>query len=280
MRQQAASGLAPPEELRREALRQQLLLRTLMRDAEAATLAGWVRQEGARRDRAVSAYRANASAGAERALAAAYPTVQAMLGEETFAQLARAAWQRQPPERGDLAQWGAHLPKLLDANEALREWPYLGDAARLDWAVHRASLAADAACEGASLQCLGTCDPQAVCLRLHPALAVLSSAWPIASIWQAHHAAAGFEDVRAALARRRAETALVYREGWRVQVIALDAATHRFTAALLAGRPLGAALQAAGDGFDFQPWLVRAVQLGWLWRAEPAAPTDLEENAG
>lgn len=257
--------------VRREALRQQLLLRTLMQDARATALGGWVRQDGLRRDRAVLAYRANASASAERALASAYPTVQAMLGEENFAQLARAAWRQQAPERGDLAQWGAHLPAMLEANAQWHEWPYLPDAARLDWAVHGAEQAADDGLDAGTLQCLGLHEPQALRLRLQPSVALVVSGHPIVTIWQAHHGGADFAAVREARARRRGEAALVHRIGWRAQVIALDAATQRFMQALLAHETLAAALEAAGADFEFQAWLVRALQLGWLSHVEPVA---------
>ena len=258
--------------MQREALRQQLLLRALMRDTGATALGGWVRQGVARRERAVGAYRANASASAERALASAYPTVQAMLGDESFARLARAAWHQRPPQRGDLAEWSGALPELLARNEDLREWPYLADAATLDWAVHRAGLAADAPPEHDTLHLLASREPDALKLVPCPALTLVRSAHPIVSIWAAHHAGLDFEAVRAALASRRGEVALVYRTGWRVQVAAVPEPAARYVEALLQGRPLSAALEAAGTGFDFQDWLARALQLGWLWRVAEVAP--------
>ena len=265
----------PNDAMQREALRQQLLLRTLLRDAGTTALGGWVRQGGGRRERAVAAYRANASASAERALASAYPTVQAMLGEDSFARLARAAWRQSPPQRGDLAEWSGSLPQLLADNEDLREWPYLADAARLDWAVHRAGFAADAPAEHDTLHLLASREPEAVRLVLCPSLALLRSAYPIATIWAAHHAGADFSAVREALAAQRGEAALVYRTGWRVQVTEVDEPTARCVQALLRQQTLSAALDAAGTDFDFQDWLARALQLGWLWRvAEVAARRD------
>ena len=67
----------------REALRQQMLLRALLGDARPGVVAGWLR-DGPRVDAGLAAYRANAGALAERALAAAYPTVQQLLGEVSF----------------------------------------------------------------------------------------------------------------------------------------------------------------------------------------------------
>ncbi|MBL0094465.1 MAG: putative DNA-binding domain-containing protein [Piscinibacter sp.] len=86
-----------------EARRQRQLLAALSLRGEPPAL----RERGARAERGLAAYRANASALAERALAAACPTLQAMLGEADFAALARAFWRDHPPQRGDLGEWGA-----------------------------------------------------------------------------------------------------------------------------------------------------------------------------
>ena len=71
--------------------------------------------------RGLQAYRANASALAQRALLFAYPVLQQLIGDEAFAMLARDLWAAHPPERGDLAQWGAALARYLTNAPALAE---------------------------------------------------------------------------------------------------------------------------------------------------------------
>ena len=265
----------------REAHRQQALLRALWRDAPDAVLAGWMR-ESTQVGAGLQAYRANAGAHAERALAAAYPTLQQLLGDESFAALARAHWQADPPLRGDLAWWGAGLAAFIADAAQLAAEPYLADMARLDWAVHQAAQAADAQdVQGLSL--LAALDPQRLRLRLQPGCALLVSAFPVATIWRAHHGSVGGDDshgddghdgddrfaaARAALAARQAESAWVQRQGWRVQVRALPAAEARFTRALLQRLPLADALQAAGADFSFETWLIAALQSGAIAAAE------------
>ena len=61
------------------------------------------------RARGLKAYQSNGHALAERALRAAYPVVTQLLGDESFADLARALWHAQPPVRGDIACWGESL---------------------------------------------------------------------------------------------------------------------------------------------------------------------------
>jgi hypothetical protein len=244
----------------KEALRQQMLLRALLGDARPAVVAGWLR-DGARFERGLAAYRANAGALAERALAAAFPTLQQLLGEESFAGLARAFWQRRPPSSGDMARWGAGLADFVAGDDTLASEPYLADVVRLEWAVHQAAFAADAT-PPRGLQHLSTHDPAELWLRLAPGTALVSSPHPVASIWTAHqHTAADrFAAVHAAFHAGSGESALVARVGWRVDVTLLPAAEARYTAALLAGHSLARAMKEAGDGFDFEAWLIAALQ--------------------
>lgn len=255
----------------REALRQQMMLRALWQDARPGVLAGWCR-DGERFTRGLQAYRANAGALAERALGAAYPTLRQLIGDTSFAGLARAFWHRHPPERGDIATWGERLGAFVADAEQLAEEPYLADVARLEWAVHLAATAADAAGPPQGLEHLADADPARLRLLAQPGTRLVDSAHPIVAIWQAHatDAAAGdarFAAVREAFAAGRAEPALVWRQGLRVRVAALESAEATFTAAVLDGQPLASALAACPPNFDLTAWLVAALQRGWLAEA-------------
>lgn len=254
----------------KEALRQQMLLRTLLGDARPAVVAGWLRTVpgGPGVHRGLAAYRAHAGALAERALAAAYPTVQQLMGDESFALLARDFWRQQPPEAGDMACWGGTLADFIAQVPTLAAEPYLPDTARLEWALHRLQTAADAPPPDAAgtppgLGLLATDDPAALHLCLPPGSTLLASRWPVFSLWLAHRDTGGeaaFEPVRQALAEGRGEEGLLTRQGWAPRAQVLQPAEAAFVAAVLAGQTLAAALQAAGEGFDFEAWLIAALQ--------------------
>ena len=247
----------------REALRQRTLLAALA-GADIEADAGMA-QSGARAVHGLVAYRANASMVAERALGAAFPTVRTMIGAADFGHLVRRHWHADPPARGDLGEWGAGFPAWLDLQAELAEWPYLGDCARLDLALHQCERAADAAFDAASLGLLQSGAPERLQLQLMPGTCVLASVWPIATIHAAHRAPEpDFAPVRAALAARRGERVLVARAGWRGVVHPVDDATYAWTCALLDGADLGRALSHARAGFDFTAWLAAALRLGWL----------------
>jgi hypothetical protein len=251
----------------REALRQQMLVRALWRDD--AVLQGWARAPArASTAQGLAAYRANAGALAERALRSAYPTIAALVGDESFAALARHFWHRHPPQDGDVGTWGEALPAFIADSLQLADEPYLADSARLDWALHRASRAADAA-NGHDLEsglaALAQADLSTVHLQLAPGAAVLASRFPIVSIWQAHQGRLSFDAVRAAFEAARAEHAFVWRDtGFALHVDALSPADAAFTRALLERRSLAIALDAAGADFAFDRWLVRALGARWL----------------
>ena len=275
----------------REALRQQMLLRALWRDARPGVAAGWMR-DGERFTRGLAAYQANAGALAERALGAAFPTVAQLVGEASFAALARTFWHRAPPERGDVATWGAALADFIAGDAQLADEPYLADVARLDWAVHLAGSAADDDQAPSGLDALATHPPEQLRLRLRAGSALVASAHPVVAIWQAHRSGPGddperFAGVQAAFAEGRGENALVVRAGWRVQVHALSAPDARFAAALLDAPPLALALKEAGAGFDFGSWLLGALRAGWIGGAEvrvaegdAAAPAAMSRFSG
>lgn len=217
--------------------------------------------------RGLRAYRSNARALAVRSLEAAYPVVAQLIGEEAFGFVAAGLWQAHPPLHGDLGQWGGALADYVAELPQLEEEPYLPDVARCEWMLHRAATAADASVRLESFALLGECDPAALSLRLAPGTQVLRSAWPVASIVNAHAAAdPSLEEAGLRLREGRGECALVWRDGLRPRVRECGEGEARFLSALLRGASLEEALAGAGD-FDFSGWLAPAVQAGLLVEA-------------
>jgi hypothetical protein len=217
-------------------------------------------------------YRANAVITTGRALADSFPTLLALLGEDSFAALGRAFWRNRPPQRGDLACYGAELADFVANDAQLSAVPYLADCARVDWALHRIELAADAPVLPTGLALLGEVDPDHLRFSFQSGLVVIDSAWPVVRIHDAHRssitvaAQAGegdfdrFADVRQALALGESQTALVWRDSWRGRVDAIDSGQRKLMQSLAAGDSLGSALSAAGEDFAFEAWLIAAVQ--------------------
>lgn len=189
-------------------------------------------------------YRGNLSAGWERALGAAYPVLQQMVGEEFFGGLARAYGKAWPSQAPDLAGFGARFADFLAGFAPAAAYPYLPDLARLEWAVHRAGLAPDLAPLG--IAALTTLTPQALDAArfgLQPSVAVLDSRWAVAALWHAHQPGGPAlpEDVA------RPCSVLVVRRGWKVEVVEIGAPEAAALLRLAAGASFGEAVDAALD---------------------------------
>jgi Putative DNA-binding domain len=227
-------------------------------------------------NRGIHTYQANATASAKRSLQSAYPVIARMIGDETFAHLARDFWQQHPPTRGDLTQWGGDLPVFIASISALQTEPYLSDVATVEWALHAAATAMDKTADLTSFSLLTEQDPDALTLRLAPGTELVHSQYPIASILTAHlYDSPSFEEVGQKLRQKLPEISLVWRQGLRPKVALCTAADAAFVGQLLAGKSLLAALDPTTadqtekeDNFDFNAWLPIAVQNGLLLGAQ------------
>ncbi len=206
--------------------------------------------------RGVSAYAANRLFNRADALAEAYPTLVLLVGEPFFAALAREFARRTPSLSGDLNCYGAGLPDFIVGFAPARELPYLCDMARLDWARHQAYYAADAAFDPASLAATPPERHGALPVRLHPAVALVESGYPIVSILDAHDSGA-WPDLG-----QGGETALVYRAAKRVRTRLLAAPEAALLLAWRDGADLAGGLAAAlacDEAFDFSTALPRLI---------------------
>ena len=244
------------------ARQQQAMVHALTGAWDAAALSGMTHEDDPLRLRGLQAYRSNAHALAERALGAAFPVTAQLLGEQNFHALSHAFWHAHPPQRGDMGWWGDALPEFMASAPQLGDEPYLADIGRLEWALHRASFAADVPADHPSLSFLLESDPGDVRLVLAAGVYVIDSLWPVASILNAHLVGTpDLEEAGAMIRRATPEAALVWRNGLRPCLRQETTAGARFVAALQTCPSLGAALDQAAPP-DLASWLATAVQTG------------------
>jgi hypothetical protein len=171
------------------------------------------------------------------ALAATFPTVQALVGAEFFRRIAGVFVARHLPTQPVLAEYGSDFAAFLAAEEAMHGLPYLADMARLDWALNVAFYsprhpAAD----------LTGALPEALLskvLTLAPGAALVRSRYPIDRIWTASQPDASDGEVNLA---EGPACLLVLQTGF----IRLGEGEAAFVAAIAEGCSLEA---AAGAGF-------------------------------
>jgi hypothetical protein len=185
-------------------------------------------------------YRNTAIAGAADALAANYPVVRALLGEEMFDAVAVDFAAAHPPANPVLAHYGAAFAEWIEDQSWAVDIPYLSDVARVERFHLEALFAADAdPLDPGALAGLGPREWTRTRLALHPATRFTCSRWPAAGLWLAHRDGG---DVSAVA--WRPECALVTRPHMAVDIEVLAASSHRFLLALASGQTVAAAVEA------------------------------------
>lgn len=210
-------------------------------DGLPAGLTAWNGSDPARR---FAIHRNNVWASLVDALAASFPVVATLVGDEFFRAMAGVYARCQPPASPVLAEYGAGFADFIADFPPAAGLPYLADVARLEWLLVRSRHAAEApALAPSRLQAL-LAQPQrlaATGLRFHPSVALLSSAYAVTSLWGAHQG----PGAPPATDPWQAESALVLRQGLTPVVRSLDPGAAAFAGTLLRGASLGAAAAAA-----------------------------------
>ena len=186
---------------------------------------------------AMAVYRNTVIHGAVEALAANYPVVAQIVGEEMFEGIAVEFASAYPPRSPFLALYGEAFAEWIEQQAWAGDLPYLADVARVE-RLHVESLSA------ADAEPLESLDDVVATLRLklHPALRFNWLQTPAMSIWLAHQQA-----VRSAIAPEwKHEGALFARPGpFLMHKLRIGRPAHRILFGIRLGEKVGASLAAA-----------------------------------
>lgn len=180
------------------------------------------------------------------ALRASYPAVEHVVGEDSFAALARPFVEADPPRAASLVGYGERFPDFLAQSREVHGLPYLAAFARLDRAWLEVYFSEDPPVSPDVLEGLGTDDDPARILERRGGLA------PWARLAELEYRAFDlWVQIRDGELDRRTEIAetvehvLVWRVGMDIRHRSLPPAERAFLAGIAAGRPCGAAAASA-----------------------------------
>lgn len=212
-------------------------------------------------------YRNNARQFFRSALELTFPVLHRRVGDDYFRQLAERYRAAHPSQRGDLHWVGEHFPAWLAAELAGTEYAWLSDLAHLEWLCEE-SLASrsDAALPLQALAGLPAGELGGLRLALQPSLRLMSSRYPVWSVWHANqgHADAGPVDLSVG-----AEHCAIACLDERVTVYRLATGDYSLLVAIREGAALREAMDNAGAdaqalgallGWAFSEQLVVALQ--------------------
>ena len=198
-------------------------------------------------------YRNNCHVALIDMMAARFPVVLKLVGEEFFRGLARSYIRAHPPKSAMTINYGAGLPEFLRNFEHVQDVPYLADVAELEWLRMEAYNAADRKSLGG--EDLAAIDPDRLSetsFELHPSLRLMRSDYPVYSIWLANVEGGDMSGVDLT---GGGEDVLIIRPRLEVLVIKLASGHCDFVRALGSGIALGEANARAcesDEGFDLQ----------------------------
>ena len=193
----------------------------------------------------LNVHRNNVVASLLNVLTARFPVVRALAGDDSFFNAANAFLAAHPPRSPVLMSYGEEFAEFVRqfGNGACLQ--YIADIAELESARSRAYHAADAdpithdQFASLSAQRIGE-----LRVEFHPSVSLLSSRFPIVSVWQAHQRAD-----RDSITFRAwgVESALIARPYLDVEVRALPRGGYAFLRALADGTTISEAIMIASD---------------------------------
>lgn len=223
---------------------QRALRASLVEEEDDRALA-YIAEAGMRPAERLGVYRNTFASVLTAVLRLSYPALHRLVGADFFAGAARLFIAGNPPGSACLDDYGSEFAQFLAGFMPAASLPYLSDVARLEWAVCRALHANDAdPFDAARLAALRQAGAR-VRFVPHPSLGLLRAQYPADAIWRA----VLDEDDRALAAIDLGAGPvwlLIERTDAGVEVRRMSESAWRFTAELCAGRPLDAALEAAG----------------------------------
>lgn len=247
-------------------------------NADAPVPAGIIDPQGRPAGRRFDVYRNNVIASLCQAMADAYPAVQRIVGDAFFKAMASVYVRANPPKTPIIQQYGDDFAIWLEGFAPAARLPYLPDVARLEWLRRKTYHAADATPAAPDvLARIPEGDLPDARLQFIPAMAVISSPFPVLAIWQKT-----IETPELALPAG-GQTVLIARPQTRVNMHAL-ARHHDVFLRHLAQERLGTALDhmAQAEGFDLGAALAAILQARLLANVtiEPGANQAKQINGG
>lgn len=189
-------------------------------------------------------YRNTVASTLIEAVAATFPAVVRLVGEEFFTAAAGAFAAEEKPSSPLLFRYGAGFPDFLARLPSLEPYPYIPDVARIDWAWLQSYHAADAPpLDPSALAGIAPERLESLRLALHPAARVIVSRFPVVTVWEANRSDRPVPD----RLPEAGEDALVTRPDLDVEVRRLPPGAATLLSALDRGLPLGAAASTAAQ---------------------------------
>ena len=214
----------------------------------------------------IEVYRTTARSLHVSVLNDAFPVCRKILGENYFTQIAKIYFKDNPSKSEDLNQYGKTFPDfcegLIRTREELSEYVYLGDLAHLEWMMQEAYFSCNSVkldLEAFEMRCRK--DPQSLVLSLQKNVSIMSSEYPVLTIWNAHQ---NVQDCHQQFFLNEYEYSCIHRNGYKVIADYIDTPTFHLLSAINENKSLYEITSLFNESELLNSSLAFCLQKGWL----------------
>jgi len=205
-------------------------------------------------ERRFAVYRNNVIVSLIKALQADYPVINTLVGDEFFQAMAGEFVRKYPPQTPIMMDFASEFPTFLESFKPVATLPYLADVSRIERALRQSYHAADSTTlTPDGLNVIATAGLADAHIELAPSFHLLTSPWPVFSIW---------DDTIKGVRRnppRNGQSVAITRKVYDPEPRLLLSGEWAFLASLMTGASLGTAMTKAAevhDGFALEQTLV------------------------
>jgi hypothetical protein len=196
-------------------------------------------------------YRDHVMASLAKVMAATYPLIAQLAGDDFLSAAAHRYIRENLPERGNLNLYGATFGDFLERYEPAQVTPYLPDIARMEWAKNEAYYARDdAPFDTARLQAIAPENMEHLTFSFRDSVRLVRSDFPLVALRDYCAAAAEAPDAPTPDLEAGPVHLLIFRPELRIYVLEVPAAEFLFLQQIRDGKTLG---EAAVTVLDFFP---------------------------
>lgn len=217
---------------------------------------------GLSEEQRLNIYRNNTFITLTDALSKTYPVINKLVGDDFFAFAAQEFIKKSPPQPGPLFEYGENFPNFISKFEPASSLAYLADVAYLEWARNISYHAADV--PPITLTTISTIpegDLTKLCFEIHPSCRMITSKFPIDSIWMANQPDGELKEIDL----EKSASLLIIRPYEQVNLHVIEPGTVSFLKSLNIGQNLEEAYSASttlNPEFDPAEAMIELISFG------------------
>jgi hypothetical protein len=255
------------------------------KQVQAPEAAGQVSEQSAETQKALNIYHNNFIENGIRALAITFPSVEGLIGADSFRILAKHYLIDEPKTQFDWGEYGDSFSEYIDEQEALAEYPFLSEAAELDWFIHQIQRKSDIEFQADTFAMLETEDSGELRFVPAPGLSLMLSWFPVVDLYQLVHDPY-LQSNEGVLARQELlknitksinnainseppRSLVLWRAEYKTQFEYLSDAEALVIQKILSGEPVNQLIEALGEHkVDLVTWLTNAITKKLIFAVE------------